>query len=189
MYLTNSIKQQLIPFLIGFSLAFLVFLAATVPSYAAASGISIKAPSATFVATQEVNKEDTRVIVLEAFLASYDSPLTPSAKTFVATADKYKLDWRFVAAISGVESTFGHQIPYESYNAWGWGIYGDNTHSFASFDEGIETISQGLRERYIDKWGAEDTYAIGRIYAASPTWAQRVEYFMGKMKEFELKNP
>ncbi len=134
-------------------------------------------------------KEDSRVGILEAYLKSYNSPLAQNAKTFVATADKYNLDWRFVAAISGVESTFGHQIPYGTYNAWGWGIYGDNMYWFASFDEGIEIISKGLREQYINEWGAQDTYQIGRIYAASPTWASRVEYFMQSIKEFELKNP
>lgn len=133
--------------------------------------------------------EDNRVKVLRGFLASYDSPLTGSAETFVRTADKYELDWRFVAAISGVESTFGKQIPYESYNAWGWGIYGDNMIRFTSWDEAIETISKSLREKYIDTWGAQDTYQIGRFYAASPTWAQRVEYFMQKITDYELKNP
>jgi len=95
------------------------------------------------------------------------------------------LDWKLVAAISGVESTFGQQIPYESFNGWGWGIYGDNVIRFSSWKQGIETVSQGLRTNYIDKWGARDVYEIGALYAASPTWAQRVDYFMGKISEFK----
>ncbi|MDP3988264.1 MAG: hypothetical protein Q8P80_03915 [Candidatus Levybacteria bacterium] len=136
-----------------------------------------------------VVKNDIRVKVLKDFLLTYNSPLAENAQTFVEEADKNKLDWRLVASISGVESTFGHQIPYNSYNAWGWGIYGDNMITFQSYDEAIKTISKSLRKDYMDSWGAQDVYQIGRIYAASPTWAQRVEYFMEKVEDFQLNNP
>lgn len=131
---------------------------------------------------------DSRVRILREFLEKYNSPLVPFAGTFVETADKYSLDWKLVAAISGVESTFGHQIPYESFNGWGWGIYGDNMIRFSSWNQGIETVSEGLRTNYINKWGARNVYEIGRFYASSPTWAQRVEYFMNKIEEFEKLN-
>lgn len=131
---------------------------------------------------------DSRVRILREYLEKYNSPLVPFAGTFVETADKYNLDWKLVAAISGVESTFGQQIPYNSFNGWGWGIYGDNMIRFSSWNEGIETISEGLRNKYINKWGARDVYEIGRYYASSPTWAQRVEYFMNKIEEYSNSN-
>ena len=132
---------------------------------------------------------DTRVKVLTSYLKQYDSPLVPYAADFVATADKYNLDWRLVAAISGVESTFGKQIPYNSYNAWGWGVYGDNVINFKSWDDGIEIVSQGLREKYIDQWGGQDIYQIGAVYASSPAWAGHVELYLNKIAEFALRNP
>jgi hypothetical protein len=128
---------------------------------------------------------DSRVRILREYLEKYNSPLVPYAGTFVEKADKYNLDWKLVAAISGVESTFGREIPYESFNGWGWGIYGDNMIRFSSWNEGIEIISEGLRNKYINKWGAKDVYAIGRFYAASPTWAQRVEYFMNDIEKYQ----
>ncbi|MBI2049543.1 glucosaminidase domain-containing protein [Candidatus Roizmanbacteria bacterium] len=131
------------------------------------------------------NSDDNRAKILREFLEQYNSPLVPYAENFVEYADKFSLDWKLVAAISGVESTFGKQIPYNSYNGWGWGIYGDNIIRFASWDEGIRTVSQGLRENYMDKWGARDVYQIGRFYAASPTWASRVTYFMERIEEYE----
>jgi len=127
---------------------------------------------------------DNRVIILREFLGKFNSPLAPFAVNFIETADKYDLDWKLVAAISGVESTFGHQIPYASFNGWGWGIYGNNVIRFSSWKEGIETVSKGLRENYIDR-GTKNVYEIGRFYAASPTWAQRVSYFMRKIDEFK----
>lgn len=128
---------------------------------------------------------DSRVNILRKFLEKYNSPLVPFAANFVETAGKYNLDWKLVAAISGVESTFGREIPYQSFNGWGWGIYGDNTIRFSSWKEGVETVSEGLRTNYINKWGARDVYEIGRFYASSPTWAQRVVYFMRKIDEFK----
>ncbi len=128
---------------------------------------------------------DSRAKILKEYLGQYNSPLVPFASDFVEIADKYNLDWKLVAAISGVESTFGQQIPYESFNGWGWGIYGDNIIRFSSWKQGIETVSQGLRANYMNKWGAGDVYEIGRLYAASPTWAQRVDYFMKKIDEFK----
>ncbi len=129
-------------------------------------------------------QKDNRAKILEKYLQKYDSPLVPYANTFVAEADKNNIDWRLLVAISGVESTFAKHIPVRSYNAWGWGIYGDNSMGFTSWNEAISTISKELRARYIDKWGAQNVYQIGRFYAASPTWAVRVDSFMGQIDTF-----
>lgn len=146
--------------------------------------------SAVLIDVSSLNvKDDGRVRVLKKFLAQHDSPLEPYAKNFVETADKYNLDWKLVVSIAGLESTYGQQIPYGSYNAWGWGIYGNNVIYFKSWDDGIETVSSGLRQRYIDAWGAEDIYQIGSMYAASPTWAQRVAANMYTIEQFKLRNP
>lgn len=145
--------------------------------------------SANLATMQLARSEDRRVQVLRGFLKKWNSPLSENAETFVKTADKYRLDWRFVTAISGVESTFGHALPYGSYNAWGWGIYGDNMITFPSYDSAIETISKSLRENYIDSWGAKDEYQIGRLYAASPTWTQRVVGFMQQISDYDANTP
>ncbi|OGH19880.1 MAG: hypothetical protein A3D74_04740 [Candidatus Levybacteria bacterium RIFCSPHIGHO2_02_FULL_37_13] len=143
--------------------------------------------SAVLLSPLAIKSLDNRVKILGEFLKQYNSPLEPHAVDFVKYADKYKLDWKLVAAISGLESTFGKAIPYNSYNGWGWGIYGDNMIRFSSWTEGIKTVSEGLRENYINKWGAQDVYMIGRFYASSPTWASRVTYFMEKIDEFKSK--
>jgi len=129
---------------------------------------------------------DSRGLILKEFLEKYNSPLVPFADDFVEIADKYELDWRLVAAISGVESTFGKNIPANSYNAWGWGIYGNNVIRFSSWSEGIEIVSKGLRENYFDK-GATSIYQVGRIYAESKAWPYRVDYFMEKIDEFKTQ--
>lgn len=152
--------------------------------YAAENSVGDSAKLQSFL----VRKEDSRIKVLKAFLAKYQSPLVLNANELVSNADLYNIDWRLVVAISGVESTFGLQIPYNSYNGWGWGVYGNNVIYFSSWQEGIETVSRGLRENFIDKIGTDNVYAIGRTYAASPTWASKVEYFIEKIDQFKSQN-
>jgi hypothetical protein len=132
---------------------------------------------------------DYRVKILKDYLAQQNSPLTPYAPDFIYYADKYNLDWKLVAAISGVESTFGKEIPPYSYNGWGWGVYGNNVIRFNSCQDGIKTVSQGLRTNYMDKWGGTDIYSIGAMYASSKAWPDHVEYYVNKIQEFALSNP
>lgn len=147
----------------------------------------VAATSAALTAPLELQQRvpDNRVQMLREYLENRNSPLAPYAQTFVTEADKNNLDWKFVAAISGLESSFGIHIPTNSYNGWGFGVYGDNVRRFDSWNEGIAVVSQSLREDYMDKWGAKNVYEIGHIYAASPTWAVRVEYFMNDIEQFE----
>lgn len=144
--------------------------------------------------TQSENIEskeiDKRTMILQAYLAKYNSPLQYQSQHFVEAADKYSLDWKLVAAISGVESTFGKFVPggtypaYTSYNAWGWGVYGTQAIYFGSWKNGIYTVSEGLRKNYFNK-GLQDPYSINRVYAASPTWGSRVSYFLADMEKFQ----
>ncbi len=168
------------------SLSLLVLITALPQKLYAAQNAS--ASSATLYIPLFTKGENSRVKILESFLNKYSSPLASYAKDFIDNADFYGLDWRLVASISGVESTFGKQIPYNSYNAWGWGIYGNNVIYFSSWEEGIETVSRGLRENYLNKWEATNIYEVGKIYAASPTWAWKVDYFMQKITEFQYQN-
>ncbi|MCJ7804488.1 hypothetical protein MUP35_02025 [Patescibacteria group bacterium] len=129
---------------------------------------------------------DNRVEKLTAFLEKYDSPLGPYAETFVFMADKYQIDWKLLPAISGVESTFGKQIPYNSYNAYGWN---NGNYRFQSWENSIEIVSQALKEKYYNR-GLDNPYKIGRVYAPpSPFWGKRVDNFMKTIDSFPNNNP
>jgi len=143
------------------------------------------------------------ILLLSLFLLSLqvtykeDSKTKIQAQDFVDAADTYDMDWKLVAAISGVESTFGKHIPgghgeNTSYNGWGWGVYGDNSLGFKSWRDGIFTVSEGLKTRYINK-GLKDPLAMNRIYAASPTWGVRVNYFLSDIhnyaQDYSAKKP
>lgn len=150
----------------------------------------VAASSAALTAAPELKlkADDNRAAILRAYLQKRNSPLADHAETFIEEADKNGLDWKLVAAISGLESSFGLRIPHNSYNGWGYGVYGNNVRRFESWDDGIAVVSNALREDYMEKWGAKTIPEIGRIYAASPTWAQRVQYFMNDIEKFEKGN-
>lgn len=148
---------------------------------ASGSSATLKSP---FV-EQEV---DHRAKILKEFLEQYNSPLAPHANTFIESADKHNLDWRLVASIAGLESTFGKHRPIGSHNGWGWGYNNGTVLHFESWDAAIEEISRGLRENYLFDREESDPYVIGPKYAASPTWAQRVTYFMNQIETYRINN-
>ena len=130
-------------------------------------------------------KLDNKAQILSAYLASYNSPLEHSAQDFVDAAKEYHLDWKMLPAIAGVESTFGKFIP-GGYNAYGWGVYGNQAIYFKSWKEGIFAVSKGLRENYFNK-GLTEAYSINRVYAASPRWGGNVTYFMNDLEKFAAR--
>lgn len=140
--------------------------------------------SAKIISESKEVKIDYRVVILKKYLEGHKSPLANHAKTFILMADKYDLDWRLVPAISGVESTFGKKIPYNSFNAYGWA---NGTYRFNSWDESIEVVSKALREKYIDRGATTiDTIAI-RYAPPSKTWAWKVKWFMNEINSLPLE--
>ncbi|HXB11524.1 MAG TPA: glucosaminidase domain-containing protein [Bacteroidia bacterium] len=132
-------------------------------------------------------KQDNRAEILKAYLEQYNSPLADHADTFIKEADANNLDWKWVVAISGVESGFGEAIPPYSYNAWGYNIYGNNTRSFASWDDGITTVSTALRQVYMNQRGATNIYQIGSSYAADPAWANKVQGYADDIDQYSKR--
>lgn len=144
---------------------------------------------------QEVSgkKLDKRAKILAKYFEQFNSPLQNYSQDFIDMADKYQLDWKWVVAIAGVESTFGKFIPggtqpeFSSYNAWGWGASTPEAAiHFKSWKEGIETVTKGLKENYFNK-GLTDPYSINKVYAASSTWGSKVDHFIKDIDAFSVK--
>jgi len=163
---------------IGLFLTLFVFSADEISAKAYVAG-----SSAQLRANDIESSADHRVDILKGFFTDYNSPLADYAPVFVEMADKYGLDWRFVPAITGVESTFGKRIPANSYNAYGWA---NGAYYFDSWENSIEVVSKSLREKYYDR-GATSISKIARRYAPpSSTWGWKVRYFMNKISPLPL---
>ncbi len=132
-------------------------------------------------------KEVDRVEVLTTFLERYNSPLIDEVEAFIRVADENDLDYRLLPAISCIESTCGRFLIPGTYNAWGWGIYGNNVIGFSSWEEGIETVGEGIAENYV-KRGLDTPEKMAPVYTPpnSAHWRNSVRHFMRQMDEIAL---
>jgi hypothetical protein len=126
---------------------------------------------------------DARVEIVRQYLEDYSSPLEPHAGLLVEASDKYGLDFRLITAIAQQESNLCKIIPPGSFNCWGWGIHSEGTLGFTSFEEGIENVSKGIREEYLNK-GFQTVEEIMSKYTplSNGSWADGVNTFMSGME-------
>lgn len=155
----------------------LIFLAGYLLS-AKSSEAKINSGSSAILKTSQV-EPDRRILILETYLNKQKSPLTGYSSIFIESADKYNLDWRLIPAITGVESSFGKKMPYNSYNAYGWN---NGKFKFQSWNHSINHVAKNLREKYYNR-GADTVPEIGRIYAPpSKTWASKITRLMNDIE-------
>lgn len=131
----------------------------------------------------EATAADARPEIIKQYLEYWDSPLVPFASLIVSTADKYGLDYRLTTAIAQQESNLCKIIPPGSHNCWGWGIHSEGTLGFSSYQEGIEAVSEGLKNEYLAK-GYTTVEEIMTKYTplSNGSWAAGVTKFMGEMQ-------
>ncbi|MFC1727119.1 hypothetical protein ACFL0Y_01225 [Patescibacteria group bacterium] len=127
------------------------------------------------------NQIDPRVEKLENYLKQHHSPLADYSQVFVTEADRYQIEWKLVPAITGLESSFGKRIPYNSYNAYGWA---NGNYYFDSWEQSIKHVTRVLKEKYYDR-GLDTVSKIAPVYAPpSDTWTSKVNFFMNKIDSF-----
>ena len=148
------------------------------------SGVQVYAavPSTYPSISSEIIYQDSKVGLIESYLSENSSPLKPYAQFIIASANKYNLDYRLIAAIAQKESGLCKVIPDGSHNCWGWGIHSKGTLMFDSYEEGIETVSKGLKENYYDKGYTTLEEIMGKYTPLSPgTWAEGVGFYMNQI--------
>lgn len=130
-----------------------------------------------------VESADARPEILRQYMTANNSPLAPHADFIVQVADEQSIDFRLITAIAQKESGLCRVIPENSHNCWGWGIHSQGTLGFDSYEEGVVTVSKGLKENYIDK-GYITVEQIMEKYAhpESTTWADGVLFYMSQME-------
>lgn len=134
--------------------------------------------------TTELGTTDGRSANLKAFFRRYNSPLYDYADLIVSQADLYGFDYRLVPAIAMQESTLCKFIPDDSYNCWGWGIYGSTITRFSSYDEAIMTVSKGIKTSYIDHGLTTASQIMAKYTPSSPgSWAKGVNTVLHWLEE------
>lgn len=122
---------------------------------------------------------DGRAANLKTFFRKYNSPLFDYADTIVKVSDENKFDYRLLPAIAMQESNLCRVIPSDSFNCWGWGIYGSTVTRFDSYDEAIEAVGRGIKEHYIDQGLTTATQIMEKYTPSSNgSWAHGVNTFL-----------
>lgn len=131
----------------------------------------------------EVLSADARAELIREYLQYYSSPLEPFADSIVSIADKYGVDYRLTTAIAQQESNLCKKIPEGTYNCWGWGIHSEGTLGFASYIDGLETVTRGLKMEYIDKGYTSIEEIMSKYTPLSQgSWAYGVNKFMNQLE-------
>jgi len=127
--------------------------------------------------------KDARIEIVRQFFEKYKSPLEPYAQNVVEDADKYGLDYRLLPAIAMQESNLCQKIIADSYNCWGFGIYGKKVTRFESYPQAIDTVTRTLVNNYV-AGGLITPSEIMKKYTPSNngSWAYSVNYFMNLLQ-------
>lgn len=141
--------------------------------------------SGSFV-SDEIKISDGRAKIIEDFFNEHKSPLSAYSRNFIEVADKYSLNWRLLPSIAMQESNGGKKVIKESFNPFGYGIYGKLVTRFSSWDEAIERVGRALREDYLNK-GLKTPNQIMTKYtppslAVGGAWAKGVSSFIAELQ-------
>lgn len=124
-----------------------------------------------------------RVSAVRQFLIRHNSPLEEYSSYIVEVSETYGIDYRLIPAIAMQESNLCKKAPTDSYNCWGYGIYGGKVTYFSNYKEGIERIAFTLSQSYVRK-GYSTIEQIMSRYTPKNTnnWVFAVSHFMSQME-------
>lgn len=135
-----------------------------------------------------ISLDDSRAERIDQVFEKYNCPLEGYGEVFVREADKYQIPFWLVAAVSFQESSCGKKTPepggVESYNAWGWGVWGDNVKMFDNWEHGISVVSEYMKTHFYDN-GITDTCVIMKTYTppSNGSWCRGVQFFGDAIEE------
>ncbi len=185
-FLLLAVFFILTPLVLIFSLIFLTFLSyqknpTDALSYSPLAYAALPADQEQVL--EQINQEDSRITSVREFFAKYKSPLEPFAQNVVLAADHYDLDYRLIPAIAMQESNLCKKAPEDSYNCWGFGIYGKKIKMFQNYEQAIETVTKTLAEDYKEGKGLATPSEIMTRYTPSNNgaWADSVTFFMNQL--------
>jgi hypothetical protein len=126
---------------------------------------------------------------IDYFLAAHDSPMTGTGAAYVAEGAAHGVDPAFLVAIAGAETSFGRFLYSQNgdqctYNAFNW-FFGPTwpRSDFASWDEAIARVAEGLSGSLYYGSGLTSVYAIAPRYCPDGTgdWMTNVASFMTQL--------
>lgn len=137
-----------------------------------------------------VGGTDGRAEAINQLFDDYNCPMQDLGHVFVREADKNDIPYWLVASIAHQESNCGKKIPVKngkpSYNAWGWGVWGDNVKMFDDWEHGIEVISKYMSDKFISQ-GITETCDIMKVYTppSKGSWCAGVNFYRDRITNYK----
>lgn len=126
---------------------------------------------------------DARSEIIRQYLNSYSSPLEPYSDLIVSLSDQYDFDYRWLVAIAQQESGLCLHIPENSYNCWGWGIYGDKVTRFDNYEDALRRIAPQFTKIFLKGDHSKDPSEVMKTYTppSDGSWAAGVSTFFDNL--------
>ncbi len=130
-----------------------------------------------------IKTADARPEIIRQYLQQYESPLEPYSNLIVELSDQYNFDYRWLVAIAQQESSLCKRIPENSYNCWGWGIYGDKVTRFDSFEDALRRIAPQFTKIFLQGNHYVDPAEVMKTYTppSDGSWANGVSTFFDNL--------
>lgn len=130
-----------------------------------------------------IKTADARPEIIRQYLYKYGSPLEPYSDLIVKLSDQYNFDYRWLVAIAQQESGLCLHIPENSYNCWGWGIYGDKVTRFDSFEDALRRIAPQFTTIFLKGNHSKDPLEVMKTYTppSDGSWAEGVSTFFDNL--------
>ncbi|HSV94792.1 MAG TPA: hypothetical protein VLH94_02345 [Spirochaetia bacterium] len=131
-----------------------------------------------------IKTADARPEIIRQYLNKYGSPLEPYSNLVVELSDQYGFDYRWLVAIAQQESNLCKYIPENSYNCWGWGIYGDKVTRFDSYEDALRRISPQFTKIFLKGSHSKDPAEVMKTYTppSDGSWADGVSSFFDALE-------
>jgi hypothetical protein len=130
----------------------------------------------------EVQIPETECVnALVSFFQKHKSPLVDNVDDFIEVSKQYNIDYRFLPAISIIESS-GARIEFRKNNPFGWGSIGFSSHS-----EAIHYVAYHLRNDSAYRGKPLTPNGIGCIYNGGDCkkWIINVDSQMKKLPDWK----
>lgn len=130
-----------------------------------------------------IKTADARPEIIRQYLNKYGSPLEPYSDLIVQLSDQYNFDYRWLVAIAQQESGLCLHIPDNSFNCWGWGIYGDKVTRFDSYESALRKISPQFTEIFLKGAHSKDPMEVMKTYTppSDGSWANGISTFFDNL--------
>src|SRR3989339_2201770 len=127
---------------------------------------------------------DARPEIVRQYLHKFGSPLEPYSNLILVLSDQYQFDSRWLVAIAQQESNLCKRIPENSYNCWGWGIYGDKVTRFDNYEDALRRIAPQFTKIFLKGKHSRDPMEVMKTYTppSDGSWANGVSQFFDHLE-------